>query len=196
MLFGPTQTRIGSYPGAVRCTGMRMAGLALVAVVAACSEPATRPGATVSPTPSTPPVAQISVTKVTIHTGVDTSHKFQNPLYTYALARGHYIVATQAPISGRPFVAYDGRQLANTPNYVGALHLSSDGTHYGYQTYQSSGATDVYLDGKLYVSAPTGLQLFAVTNAGEPVDSTFARRPDAVQAGRPPAPVLLELRPS
>ena len=164
----------------MRCTSVRIASLALIAVVAACSGPG--PQASASLTPSAAPTAQISVTKVTIHTGVDPTRRSQNPLYTYALARGHYII--QTPTSGGRFVAYDGRQLANLDPTDGAsVYLSGDGTHYGYRVNRSSGAADIYVDGKLYVSAPTGLLLFALTNSGEPVYSTFARSPDVLYRG-------------
>lgn len=90
--------------------GMRWASLALIALAFACGGPA--PQASASPTPSMPPGAPISVTRVTIHTAVDPTRKSQHPLYTYALARGHYIVETHAPTSGQPFIAYDAtRQL-------------------------------------------------------------------------------------
>ena len=160
--------------------GMRWASLALISLVAACAGPAH----TSSPTPSTPPVAPISVTRITIHTAVDPTRKSQSPLYTYALARGHYIVATHVPTSGEPFIAYDGRQVANTdPNEAVDVFISSDGTHYGYQVWKRNGSIEVYVDGTLYSRLPTGLQLFAMTNAGEPVYSAPAQGQSALYRG-------------
>lgn len=163
-----------------------MASVGAVVLLAACGAPsssATSPTPSASsiagsPTPSpSNPAEQVSVVKLTIHTGVDPGWPTQNPLYLHAVARGHYIVATLSggSANGKAYVAYDGRLLAalETGYDIAVVTLSPNGIHYGYTVLKlGSTAATIYVDGRLYRSAPGWLDLYAITNAGEPVYAT------------------------
>lgn len=75
-------------------------------------------------------------------------------------------------------------QLANfDPSEAVEVYISSDGTHYGYQIFKSNGSIEIYADGTLMGRDRTGLQLFAVTNVGDPVYSTPAQGQLALYRG-------------